>query len=91
MRLQIFCIQDEAVGVFHQPMCFRSKGEAVRMFSDATGDEKSQIHEHPQDYVLWHVGEFDDETGILHPFAGNAKVGSGSEFVGGNLPLSVIK
>lgn len=65
MILQVFSVLDKAVGNFNSPMFLRSKGEALRSFHDACQDEKSSLFQHPEDYFLMFLGEYDDGTGTF--------------------------
>lgn len=67
MILSLFSIYDKKVGAFSAPMMMRSKGEAIRSFTDAVGDAKSEFCRHPEDYLLNKIGEFDDNSGVVTP------------------------
>lgn len=58
-------VQDSAVGVFGRPMFLRSDGEAVRVFQDEVNRaaEDNMLYRHPDDYSLWRIGTWDDDTG----------------------------
>lgn len=60
-----FAVLDKAVGAFLPPFAQRSKGEAIRSFTDAVNDEKHQFSRHQGDYVLYSIGQFDDATGMF--------------------------
>jgi len=66
MRVQIIAIFDSKAKVFSNPMFFPSVPVAVRSFTDAVREPDSQYRKHPEDYSLWHLGEFDDVDGIFH-------------------------
>lgn len=65
MKLHVFSVLDKAVGAFLQPFYARSKGEALRSFTEACHDEKSLFAKHGTDYLLMYLGEFDDVTGLF--------------------------
>lgn len=58
-------VLDKQVGAYLPPFFVRTKGEAVRSFMDAVKDPKHQFARHPDDYVLFQCGEFEDGTGIF--------------------------
>ena len=64
MKLLVFAVYDKAVSAFMQPFFARSKGEAVRSFTEACNDEKHNFHKHASDYSLMFMGEFDDNSGL---------------------------
>lgn len=80
--LGLFSIFDEKAAAFSPPFTARSRGEATRFFSDTVNDSKSSISQHPADYVLYALGEFEVGTGVLTPEQdGPARMFSGSDFV----------
>ena len=42
---------------------------AVRTFADMANDSNHNIGKHPEDYTLYHIGEWDDNTCIIEPLA----------------------
>lgn len=80
MKLMVCSIMDSSVGVYSPPMVFRTKGEAIRSFTDAVKDNNLPFNKHPEDYRLWFLGEWDDNSGLLtpmkpEPILGAAEVG----------------
>nr|AVQ10272.1 DNA binding protein VP5 [Gokushovirinae environmental samples] len=65
MKLLVVSIRDVKTDAFMQPFFTRTKPEAIRAFSDAINDPKSQFAQHPDDYSLYLLGEFDDSSGAL--------------------------
>lgn len=79
--LEMYAVYDSAAGYYGQPFFCRSKSEAVRLFSDAVGDDKSPYHKHPGDFSLFFVGLWDDNTGVVTPETVTARVISALECV----------
>lgn len=65
MITMVFSVHDKAVGAFLPPFFTRSKMEAMRSFAEACCDEKHQFFRHASDYTLYHLGEFDDSSGLF--------------------------
>lgn len=65
MKLVVASVLDKAVGAFLQPFFARSKGEAIRSFSDACGNPEQAFVKHPDDFVLYLFGTFDDGSGMF--------------------------
>lgn len=65
MKLMVFTVLDKAVQAYMQPFFCRTRGEAVRSFTDAVNDVKSNFNRHAADYTLMAVGEFDDQSGVF--------------------------
>lgn len=65
MKIQIFAVRDSALKAFAQPMFMPTIGVALRMFTDEVNrqDPNNALNKHPEDYELYHLGEFDDELG----------------------------
>lgn len=76
MKHLVCAILDSKVGVYSPPMCFRTKGEAIRSFSDACGDDKLPFGKHPADYRLFLIGEFDDNAGSLSSVSPDPLIGA---------------
>lgn len=60
---KVFTVKDTKGGMFLAPMLTRSYGEAERTFKQATANPDSLISKYPEDYDLYYLGEFDDESG----------------------------
>lgn len=65
MQHVAFTVFDSKVGAYLPPFFMRSSAEAIRAFTDAANGGNSQITAHAEDYVLFRIGTFDDERGIL--------------------------
>jgi len=65
MRYKILVIRDRAIDAYGQPIFAASVGGAVRSFADEINrpNENNQLHKHPEDFDLFLLGEFDDQTG----------------------------
>lgn len=67
MIIKAFSVYDRKTNVYGSPFFVRHVGEAVRSFMDACNDPKVSFGRYPEDYVLFAVGAFDDESGIYEP------------------------
>lgn len=67
MLRKCFAIRDQKAGAYQDPLFFRSHGEAERAFELAVRNPESTWHKHPNDYDLFHVGDFDDVSGKFEP------------------------
>lgn len=65
MILKVFSIRDAKGEVFHTPFFKRHHGEAERDFMALVRDPKSQLHQFPDDFDLYFIGEYDDQTGVF--------------------------
>lgn len=67
MLLKSYSIRDAKAEVFNTPFFCKTHGEAERNFLQLTKDEKSMVHQYPDDYDLYHLGTYDDQTGVMKP------------------------
>lgn len=67
MKMQMMTIYDKALGAYMQPWFAQSVGQANRMFQDEINRPDGDMHKHPADYDLYHIGEWNNETGMLEP------------------------
>lgn len=66
-RLKVYSVYDSKAQFYGNPFFQRTKGEAMRSWTTIANDEKSEICRFPGDYSLFEIGEFDSDTGTLHP------------------------
>ncbi|AXH74195.1 MAG: nonstructural protein [Microviridae sp.] len=71
MIVKMYVVHDSAVKVFlpaPQTLFARTHGEAERNFRAVVNDPKSgHLHNHPEQFTLFYVGDYDDETGVPTP------------------------
>lgn len=67
MQLHGYSIYDRKSLVYHTPFFALTDGAALRSFSDLVNDASTAVGTHPNDYVLFGVGSWDDSAGQLLP------------------------
>lgn len=67
MIQKMFAVRDSKANAFLQPFFSSANGSAIRALADAVNDGKSPIALHPEDYILYEVGTFDDNLGVIEP------------------------
>lgn len=67
MLLKIFSIRDSKGEIYNTPWFKKTHGEAERDFREAAKDDKSYLSKYPEDYDLYYIGEYDDQTGTIKP------------------------
>ncbi len=65
MKLEAYSIYDSKSKIFSPPFFLRSRGEAIRAFSTTAGDKTNNVGKFPEDFTLFQVGHYDDNTGAL--------------------------
>ena len=66
MELQLCSILDTKSEIWSNPMAFQSIGQAMRAFGDAVNEDGSEYGKHPEDYILFRVGTWNQQTGELN-------------------------
>jgi len=66
MLKQILAIKDQKADYFLDPMVTKTIGEAERSFTQIANDPKTLLYTNPEDFVLYHLGEFNVLTGQIH-------------------------
>jgi len=69
MLLKMYSIRDSKGEIFHPPYFKRTHGEAERDFSTLASDQKSGVGQYPEDYDLYYIGQYDDQTGKVDALA----------------------
>ena len=80
MIVKVFTVFDSKVGAYLQPFFMRSRGEAIRAYTDMCNDGKSEFNKYPEDYTLFELGEYSDENAKFHMYDAPHSLGVGSEF-----------
>lgn len=65
--MKIVTIRDRAVDAYGQPIFVQALGQAMRSFSDEINSKESTLNKHPDDYDLYHIGDYDQDTGLITP------------------------
>lgn len=86
MVCKMFAVLDTKVEAYQAPMSFRTRGQAIRAFQEACSDNNTQFHKHPDDFVLFEIGEYDETTGMLLPYEAKVPIGSPRELNNKSLP-----
>jgi len=71
MNLLVLAIRDRAADVFGQPIFVPSLGGAIRSFGDEVNrkDSQNNLANHPEDFDLYQIGVYDDNTGHIEASA----------------------
>lgn len=80
MEMQIFSIYDEKAKTFNTPFFQHQIGQALRAFSDAVSDVKTTLHNHPEDFRLYHIGVYNDDTSLIESFNEPRVIASATDY-----------
>lgn len=63
--MKIFSVFDSKLAVFMTPFFAKNVAVALRSFSDLVADSRSVVAQHPDDFFLYQLGEFDEDSGHI--------------------------
>lgn len=81
MLSKVYTVFDSKTGAYMQPFFMAAKGAAIRAFSDLVNDSQHTFGKHPEDYVLFEIGTYDDLSAELVSYSSPQSLGVGVEFV----------
>ena len=64
MKYAVCAVKDRAVDAYNRPLYVPTVGVAIRSFNDECNKKDSELHAHPEDYDLYELGQWDDQTAI---------------------------
>jgi len=65
MVIQMFSVYDVKTKIFQSPFYAHNSGHAMRIMTDAVSKPDSQFGRYPEDFLLFEVGMFDDQSGLV--------------------------
>jgi hypothetical protein len=68
------------VNAYLQPHPLRNKGEMIRAIINEMSKPDSNFAKYPEDYVIYEIGEFDDDTGLIKSYDAPEIIGKVVEF-----------
>lgn len=79
MILKMFSVYDSKVEAYLTPHFMRSRGEAIRAYSQASNDPQTQFAKNPADFTFFEIGEYDDSTGNVKMYDVKFSLGTALE------------
>lgn len=88
-KYKIVAMRDKAVGAFGQPNFVPNLGGVIRQFGDEVNragspENPNNLNLHPGDFELYHLADFDDESGKFSSPEGEdapVRIASANDFV----------
>lgn len=81
MIFEVFSIYDEKADAYLPPFILPNIAMAKRVFGDCINSADHQFGQHPSDYTLFRLGQFDDMAGQYLLERAKQSLGNGVEFV----------
>lgn len=64
MITQLVAVKDRALDAYSPSFHVQTLGQAIRSFSDQINSKTpNEMQEHPDDFDLYHLGDYDNTTG----------------------------
>ena len=64
MKTGIFTVYDTKTAAYLPPFFMQTKPAAIRAITDCVNDPEHQFAKHPEDYILFYLGMFDDQNAL---------------------------
>lgn len=79
----VLAVRDRAANAFMRPIFVNTVGQAVRSFSDEVNRAApdNAMHGHPEDFDLYELGKYDEETGRFECLESPRQVAIGKDQV----------
>jgi len=65
MIKRLYSIRDQKAEIFGPIIAFLKDGEAIRVLDQTVNSKDNQISRNPEDFRLFYIGEFHEESGII--------------------------
>lgn len=65
MKINAYVIYDSKARIYNKPFYFLNDQVALRAASDICSDQNSDVANHPEDFSMFKIGTYDDETAML--------------------------
>ena len=65
MDNNIYTVYDSKAETYTPPYFQHRDAMAIRIFADCCNDEGHTFGKHPEDYTLFHIGVYNDDTGTI--------------------------
>lgn len=83
MEYKVVAIRDRVADVYGQPIFVASVGSAIRSFGDEVNNKRegNNLANHPEDFDLYLLGTFDDETASFEGLPQPKQIAIGKDLV----------
>lgn len=77
MKLAMVAVKDKKTGLFDPPFLVRHPNEAVREFQLITKKTETKFGQHPEDFDLYHLADYNEDSGDFENFEVKKQLTSG--------------
>lgn len=82
--MKIVAVRDSAMAQFMNPFAVQHIGMAIRGFGDEVAKKDGPIGQHPEDYELFEIGDYNIDTGKITPREAPLSISRAKDFVKGD-------
>lgn len=82
MTYGMYCMEDIKTG-FCTPTVDANDASAIRNFASAVMQSQGVLFTHAEDFRLWHIADFDSESGVVTPLSPIVHLSDGSAVLKG--------
>lgn len=90
MLINIFTVYDSKAAAYLPPFYEQSIGSALRSFGDTCKNEEHVFNKHSEDFTLFHLGVFDDQTCKFELLDALTSLGLASEYTNHPIPFEKL-
>lgn len=65
MKTNLYVIFDVKAKFYNKPFYLPNTATAIRTFTDLANDMNTDIGKHPEDFILFEIGTYDDATATI--------------------------
>ena len=81
MLHSVFAVFDQKAEAYLPPFILPKVAQAQRIFGDCVNSNSHEFGKNPDDYTLFTLGTWDDNTGVFMPYPAHESLGNGVEYV----------
>lgn len=78
--LKVYSVYDSKIQAYAQPFFMRTRGEAIRGWTDVANDSSTNMYKYAEDYSLMELGEYDESTGVFQNHSAPQNLGIASQY-----------
>lgn len=77
----IFAVYDSKSENFSKPIYVQKEGQMVRSFMDIANDKNHPIGQHPEDYFLYQIATWNEDSGEYQNLSPHKSLGKALDYV----------
>lgn len=74
---KLYIVFDSKSETYTSPTVNPARGQALRSFGDAVNSGQGVLSQHPEDFTLFEIGDYDTSTGLITLYEARVSVANG--------------